>query len=90
MTVELCFALDASSQFARADGNIAASIGLMKAAGVFGFLAGLLGFYTVAHYLCLNVLPFDVPMGDTSAWLERHRQRKVKESMDLTAERSLG
>lgn len=48
----------------------------MHAAGVFGFIAGLLGFYTVAHYLCQDVLPFPVPMGDTSAWFQARRERK--------------
>ncbi|KAL7621989.1 hypothetical protein AAE478_007490 [Parahypoxylon ruwenzoriense] len=74
LTVELCFALDASSYFALADGNLATSAALMKAAGVFGFLAGLLGFYTVAHYLCQDVVPFDIPMGDTSSILRRYRK----------------
>ncbi|KAI1408028.1 GPR1/FUN34/yaaH family-domain-containing protein [Hypoxylon sp. FL1857] len=79
LTVELCFALDASSYFARADGKLDISVGLQKAAGVFGFLAGLLGLYTVAHYLCDDVLPFDVPMGDTSSILKRFRTRKNRE-----------
>ncbi|KAF5647129.1 GPR1 FUN34 yaaH [Fusarium sp. NRRL 52700] len=53
---------------------------LMHAAGVFGFLAGLIGFYTVAYYLCQDVLPFPVPMGDTSAWFQARRERKALNS----------
>lgn len=48
----------------------------MHAAGVFGFIAGLLGFYTVAYYLCQDVLPFPIPMGDTSTWFQARRERK--------------
>ncbi|KAL7945562.1 GPR1/FUN34/yaaH family domain-containing protein [Trichoderma barbatum] len=79
ITIEVCFTLDASSYFALADGNTATSIALMKAAGVFAFLAGLLGFYTTAHYLCQEVLPFDIPMGDTSRVVKRWRKAKRAE-----------
>lgn len=43
VTVELCFLFAASSYFALADGHDGAAVGLKKASGVFGFLAGLLG-----------------------------------------------
>ncbi|KAI1034006.1 hypothetical protein LB505_003233 [Fusarium chuoi] len=74
--IELCLIFDASSYFASADGNAAQSKALMHAAGVFGFIAGLLGFYTVAYYLCQDVLPFPIPMGDTSTWFQARRERK--------------
>ncbi|CAM1511844.1 Fc.00g093570.m01.CDS01 [Cosmosporella sp. VM-42] len=74
-TVELCFTLDAASHFALADGKLAASVALMKAGGVFGFIAGLLGYYCVAHYLCEDALPFPIPMGDTSRLFEAWRGR---------------
>ncbi|KAL9477678.1 hypothetical protein ACSS6W_007519 [Trichoderma asperelloides] len=61
------------------DGNTRLSIALMKAAGVFGFLAGLLGFYTTAHYLCQDVLPFHIPMGDTSGLVKRWKKAKIME-----------
>lgn len=66
VTIEICFCLDASSQFAHADGKLAMGSTLMKAAGAFGFIAGLLGYYCVLHYLCQDALPFRIPMGDTS------------------------
>lgn len=76
-TVELCFALDASSYFARADGKIATSDALMKSAGVFGFISGLLGYYTTLHYLCSHALPFRVPMGDTSKYFARMKHGRL-------------
>ncbi|KAI1394415.1 GPR1/FUN34/yaaH family-domain-containing protein [Hypoxylon trugodes] len=79
LTVELCFALDASSYFALADGNLAASAALMKAAGVFGFLAGLLGFYTVAHYMFEDAFAFHIPMGDTSSIFKKYKNAKSME-----------
>ncbi|RSL58024.1 hypothetical protein CEP54_008007 [Fusarium duplospermum] len=76
INIELCLVFDASSYFALADGNTSTSTALMKAAGVFGFIAGLLGFYCVLYYLCQEVLPFSVPMGDTSAWFQARRERR--------------
>lgn len=76
ITIELCFTLEASSYFILADGNVGLSAALMKAAGVFGFLAGLLGFYATAHYLCQDVLPFHIPMGDTSRVVKRWKRAK--------------
>lgn len=42
-----------------------------QAGGVGAFIAGVAGFYTVAHYMCQDVLPFPVPMGDTSRFFKR-------------------
>lgn len=70
LSIELCLVLDASSYFATADGNPDTGKALMKAAGVFGFIAGLIGYYCVAHYMCQDVLPFRVPMGDTSRFFQ--------------------
>lgn len=76
ITIELCFTLEASSYFTLADENAKLSAALMKAAGVFGFLAGLLGFYATAHDLCQDVLPFNIPMGDTSRVVKRWKKAK--------------
>lgn len=46
-TVQLAFTLVAASYFAAADGHAAGSVALAKAGGVFAFLSGLLGYYTV-------------------------------------------
>lgn len=66
--IELCLIFDGSSQFAKADGNDDMYARLQTAAGAFGFLAGLLGYYSTAHYLCQDALGFELPMGDTSHW----------------------
>lgn len=64
--IEICFCLDATSNFIRADGDLGLSMTIMKIGGVFGFIAGLLGFYIVAHDLIQDVLPFEIPMGQFS------------------------
>ncbi|KAF2011824.1 hypothetical protein BU24DRAFT_352987, partial [Aaosphaeria arxii CBS 175.79] len=76
-TVELCFLSDAASHFAFADHRVAIADGLGKTSGAFGFVAGLLGYYATAHYLCEEALPFRVPMGDTSRFF---RNMKKSES----------
>lgn len=55
---------------------------LQKAAGAFGFIAGLLGYYTTAHYLCEDALGFAVPMGDTERWFAR-RQLRTKKDVEV-------
>lgn len=72
--IELCLTLDAASQFYMADGEASTGRVLLQVAGAFGFIAGLLGYYTVAHYLCQDVLPFPVPMGDTSRFFLRRQK----------------
>ncbi|KAG8417375.1 hypothetical protein J3458_004884 [Metarhizium acridum] len=64
--IELCLILDGASQFAKADGHHDTYSRMQKAAGAFGFVAGLLGYYCTAHYLCEEALGFAVPMGDLS------------------------
>lgn len=54
---------------------------MQKAAGAFGFVAGLLGYYSTAHYLCEDALGFSVPMGDTS----REKKRSRGTTKDLEA-----
>jgi len=72
--VELAFALIAASYFAAADGKEAASTALKISGGVFAFLAGLLGYYTVAHLMCQTSLFFRFPMGDTSRFFIKKRR----------------
>ena len=75
-TVELAFVLVAASYFATADGNVAAGIALKKAGGVFAFLSGLLGWYTLGHLMCQEALFFSFPMGDTSHFYKRRALNK--------------
>ncbi|TVY59718.1 Acetate transporter protein patA [Lachnellula suecica] len=72
--VELAFALIAASYFAAADGKTAAADALKKSGGVFAFLAGLLGYYTVAHLMCQTSLFYSFPMGDTSRFFVKKRR----------------
>jgi uncharacterized protein len=65
-TVEMAFTLVAASYFAAADAHLDGSVALQKAGGVFAFLSGLLGYYTVANLMCQQALRFKFPMGDTS------------------------
>lgn len=71
----MAFILVGASYFATADGHLTAAIALKKSGGVFAFLAGLLGFYTVANLMCQQSLYFSFPMGDTSHLFERKKQR---------------
>ncbi|KAJ2968165.1 hypothetical protein NQ176_g9311 [Zarea fungicola] len=80
--IEFCLVLDGTSQFVKADGHDALYVRMQKAAGAFGFVAGLLGYYSTAHYLCEDALGFKVPMGDTSNW----SLTKRKSSMDKDLE----
>lgn len=72
--VELAFILVASSYFATADGHLAAAIALKKTGGVFAFLAGLLGYYTVGHLMCQTAFFWNFPMGDTSRFFVKGRK----------------
>lgn len=76
--VELAFALIAGSYFAAADGKPGASEALAKSGGVFAFLAGLLGYYTVGHLMCQTALFFSFPMGDTSQYFVKESERTEK------------
>jgi len=72
--VELAFALIAASYFATADAKPAEAKVLQISGGVFAFLAGLLGYYTVANLMCQTALFYRFPMGDTSRIFVRKRR----------------
>lgn len=67
--------LVAASYFATADGAYATGTGLKKAGGVFGFLSGLLGYYTLGHLMCQEALFFSFPMGDTGRFFKRQLRK---------------
>ncbi|KAJ5108746.1 hypothetical protein N7456_005421 [Penicillium angulare] len=71
VAIEICFVLDATSNFIRANGSTLLSANILKVGGVFGFIAGLLGFYIVAHDLCQDTLPFNLPMGNLRSFWKR-------------------
>ena len=73
LAVQLAFTLVAAAYFAAADGHMATSVALQKAGGAFGFVSGMLGYYTVGNLMCQDALgwAFSFPMGDTSRFFER-------------------
>ena len=71
----MAFTLVAASYFATADGHLDTAIALKKTGGVFAFLSGLLGYYTVANLMCQQSMAFSFPMGDTSHYF---RPKAVK------------
>ncbi|KAI9791136.1 MAG: hypothetical protein M1833_001695 [Piccolia ochrophora] len=73
LTVELAFILVAASAFAAADGRTRAATALQTSGGVFAFLSGLLGWYTVGHLMCQEALFFSFPMGDTSRFFQKNK-----------------
>jgi uncharacterized protein len=62
---------------ALADGADGASVNLKKAGGAFGFISGLLGYYTLGHLMCQEALFFSFPMGDTSRYFRRKLRKNV-------------
>ncbi|KAJ6092445.1 hypothetical protein N7467_004414 [Penicillium canescens] len=85
--LELCLILDAASSFALGDGLVETSANLITAAGAFGFIASLAGYYSVLQSLCEDSLPFSVPMGDTSRawkrWCKKTSPQSVKSEEDM-------
>jgi succinate-acetate transporter protein len=75
-TVQLAFTPVAASYFAAADVHAAGSAALAKAGGVFEFLAGLLGYYTVGNLMCQESLNFRFPMGGTSKYFGSKQEAK--------------
>ena len=68
---ECCFVFHAASHFALADGYSTGGDTLQKLSGVSGLVAGLLGYYAAAHYLCEDSLLPKIPMGDTSRFFRQ-------------------
>ncbi|KAE9362611.1 hypothetical protein N431DRAFT_499272 [Stipitochalara longipes BDJ] len=70
--VELAIALIVASYFATSDGKLESSTALKKTRGVFSFLAGLLGYYTMAHLACQTGLFFRFLIADTNKYFVRN------------------
>ncbi|KAL7940711.1 GPR1/FUN34/yaaH family domain-containing protein [Trichoderma barbatum] len=64
--VELSYIFNCAAHFVKADGNLATSASLTKLGGAFGFISSLAGFYMLGHELCQDVLPFRIPVYNTS------------------------
>ncbi|XPS71018.1 hypothetical protein M3J07_003209 [Ascochyta lentis] len=71
--LELSYISNCAANFAMAKGANSTGDGLTRAAGAFGFVSALTGFYVLTHELCEDSLPFTVPLGDTTARFSRQR-----------------
>ncbi|TIA13278.1 hypothetical protein D6C80_06358 [Aureobasidium pullulans] len=69
--LEVSYMLNCAANFSFADGYSAHGQALTKAAGAFGFIASLAGFYILAHEFCQDSLRMRVPLGETRRWVER-------------------
>ncbi|THY38073.1 hypothetical protein D6C98_10507 [Aureobasidium pullulans] len=69
--LEISYMLNCAANFSFADGYSAHGQALTKAAGAFGFIASLAGFYILAHEFCQDSLRMRVPLGETRRWVER-------------------
>ena len=72
--LEFCLVIDGASYFVFANGHQNVFFQMQQAAGAFAFIAGLLGYYTCAHYMCEEALPFRLPMGQ----LRRRGKAEIK------------
>nr|POE90183.1 acetate transporter protein pata [Quercus suber] len=97
LTVQLAFTLVSAAYFLAADGHTVTAGNVKIAAGAFAFASGMLGYYTVGNLMCQEAMGFSFPMGDTSRFFRRNRQRleraaSAKESVldDQVAEAGAG
>ncbi|KAF9692491.1 hypothetical protein EKO04_009454 [Ascochyta lentis] len=72
-TIVFGFLLVASSYFALADGNNAASTALKKGGGGICFVSGLTGWYLTFHILLKDSI-VELPMGDTSRYFGKSKR----------------
>ncbi|THC91360.1 hypothetical protein EYZ11_009175 [Aspergillus tanneri] len=70
-TSQITYTVLAASYFAMADNKTTTGVALKKTAGAFGFVSGLLAWYTVGHLMCQDALLFSFPLGDTSRFYAR-------------------
>jgi succinate-acetate transporter protein len=71
--LELCYILDSTAYFMRADGRLGLGDDITKAAGAFGFISATAGFYLLAHGLCQDTFPFGIPLFETKHVFHRNR-----------------
>ncbi|KAJ6112117.1 hypothetical protein N7523_008178 [Penicillium sp. IBT 18751x] len=64
--LELCYIFNCTAHFLQADDRSALATDITKVAGVFGFISALAGFYLLAHGLCQDTLPFEIPLCETN------------------------
>ncbi|PLB49191.1 hypothetical protein P170DRAFT_446913 [Aspergillus steynii IBT 23096] len=69
--LELCYIFNCTGQFMRADGRSALAEAFTKVAGAFGFVSAVAGFYLLAHGLCQETFPFEIPLCETRGLFRR-------------------
>ncbi|KAK1145831.1 hypothetical protein N8T08_003777 [Aspergillus melleus] len=69
--LEVCYILNCSANFMLADGRLALGESLMTAAGAFGTVSASSGFYLLAHGLCQETFPFEIPLCETRGLFRR-------------------
>lgn len=75
-TSQITYAVLADSYFSMADDCVSTGVALKKATGAFGFVSGLLAWYTVGHLMCQDALLFSFPLVDTSPLYARLRRKR--------------
>ena len=63
ISLQVCLVIDGSSRFYMADGLEDKYMMLQKVSGAFAFIASVLGYYTVLHYLCEDCIGFQSSAG---------------------------
>ncbi|KAJ5987285.1 hypothetical protein N7451_011650 [Penicillium sp. IBT 35674x] len=69
--LELCYIFNCTGHFLRADSRSELADDFTKLAGAFGFVSALAGFYLLAHGLCQDAIPFQIPLWETSELFRR-------------------
>ncbi|KAJ6109349.1 hypothetical protein N7486_001583 [Penicillium sp. IBT 16267x] len=69
--LEMCYIFNCTAHFVHADGGLALADAFTKVAGAFGFTSALAGFYLLAHGLCQDAIPFQIPLCETKGLFRR-------------------
>ncbi|CAG8268948.1 unnamed protein product [Penicillium olsonii] len=69
--LEICYIFNCVAHFVQADGKSLLAERFTKVAGSFGFISALAGFYLLAHGLCQNAIPFEIPLGEVHGIFRR-------------------
>jgi succinate-acetate transporter protein len=76
--LEFSYIFNCAANFALADQALLIGNTFTKIAGVFGLVASVSGFYSLAHEFCEDSLPFKIPLGDTSRFFYRKAGRQTQ------------
>jgi succinate-acetate transporter protein len=71
--LELCYIFNCTAHFMKADLRMELGDDITKVAGAFGFISATAGFYLLAHGLCQDTFPFEIPLFETKCFFRRRR-----------------